>query len=191
MKAAMLQIWDIDWYLDVEQCPCDVHLVEWLEHQHVRGKTLFHFGTGGHHHIGLANHANGTPNDILGITASPKEFDAFVKLAIQHAELSRHYQVLFGDIYLLNKRLLPPIDIASLFHLCEFRGDSQDAYGGLTDSGVVETLLEVIPTGGLISLYTGSFAFDQADAIAKGLAAGGRLEQVESYKSLGFYRKIA
>lgn len=191
MKAAMLQIWDIDWYLDVEQCPCDVHLVEWLEHRHVRGKTLFHFGTGGHHHIGLANHANGTPNDILGITASPKEFDAFVKLAIQHAELSRHYQVLFGDIYLLNKRLLPPIDIASLFHLCEFRGDSQDAYGGLTDSGVVETLLEVIPTGGLISLYTGSFAFDQADAIAKGLAAGGRLEQVESYKSLGFYRKIA
>ena len=191
MKAAMLQIWDIDWYLDVEQCPCDVHLVEWLEHQHVRGKTLFHFGTGGHHHIGLANHANGTPNDILGITASPKEFDAFVKLAIQHAELSRHYQVLFGDIYLLNKRLLPPIDIASLFHLCEFRGDNQDAYGGLTDSGVVETLLEVIPTGGLISLYTGSFAFDQADAIAKGLAAGGRLEQVESYKSLGFYRKIA
>ena len=186
----MLQIWDVDWYLDVEQCPCDVHLVEWLEQRGVRGKTLFHFGTGGHHHIGLANHAKGTPNTILGITASPKELDAFVKLAIEHAELSRQYQVLFGDIYLLNKRLLPAIDIASLFHLGEFRGDSQDAYGGLTDRQVVEVLLEVMPDGGLISLFTGSFAFDRADAIAKALVAGGRLEKVESYKSLDFYKKV-
>ena len=186
----MLQIWDVDWYLDVEQCPCDVHLVEWLEQRGVRGKTLFHFGTGGHHHIGLANHAKGTPNTILGITASPKEFDAFVKLAIEHAELSRQYQVLFGDIYLLNKRLLPPIDIASLFHLGEFRGDSQDGYGGLTDRQVVEVLLEVMPTGGLISLFTGSFAFDKADAIAKALVAAGRLEKVEGYKSLDFYKKV-
>ena len=187
----MLQIWDVNWYLDVDQCPCDVHLVEWLEQAKVRDKTVFHFGTGGHHHVGLANMAKGVPNTVLGITASPSEFDAFVKLAIDHAELSRNYQVLFGDIYLLNTRLLPRIDIASLFHLCEFRGDSQDAYGGLTDQQVVETLLEVMPTDGLVSLFRGSFAFDKADAIAKTLVASGRLRQLDAYKSLDFYAKVA
>lgn len=123
----MLQIWDVNWYLDAESCPCDVHFVEWLRAESVKGKTIFHFGTGGHHHVGLTNFADGTPNSILGITASPQEFDAFEKLAIEHAQLSRNYQVLFGDIYLLNARLLPRFDIVSLFHLCEFRCDSQDA----------------------------------------------------------------
>ena len=185
-----LQIWDVDWYLDVEQCPCDVHLVEWLEANQIRGKTLFHFGTGGHHHLGLANHAKGTPNTVLGITASPKEFEAFIKLAIDHAELSRHYQVMFGDIYLLNADLLPKIDIASLFHLGEFRGASQDAYGGLTDTQVVETVLEKMPKGGLICLFNGSFAFDKAEAIVKVLSAEGQLERLPSYKSLDFYQKV-
>ncbi len=187
----MLQIWDVNWYLDVEQCPCDVHFVEWLEANSVQAKTIFHFGTGGHHHIGLANHAKGCPNDILGITASPQEFDAFVKLAIEHAELSRHYQVLFGDIYLLNPKLLPHIDIATLFHLCEFRGDSQDAYGGLTDEGVLDTTLQTMPKGGIVSIFTGSFAGDKATDIAMSAVAAGKLERLADYKSLQFYEKLS
>ncbi len=186
----MLQIWDVNWYLDVEQCPCDVHFVEWLEEQGVTGKTVFHFGTGGHHHIGLANHAKGTPNDILGITASPKEFDDFVKLAIEHAELSRHYQVLFGDIYLLNPKLLPKIDIATLFHLHEFRGDSQDAYGGLTDAQVVDVCLSTMPKGGLVSVFTGSFAGDKATATMMAAASAGKVKRLPDYKSLQFYEKV-
>lgn len=186
----MLQIWDVNWYLDVEQCPCDAHFVEWLEANGVKGKTIFHFGTGGHHHIGLANLAKGCPNDILGITASPQEFDAFVKLAIDHAELSRHYQVLFGDIYLLNPKLLPRIDIATLFHLCEFRGDSQDAYGGLTDAQVLDTTLETMPKGGLVSIFTGSFAGDKATEIAMAAVSAGKLERLADYKSLQFYKKL-
>ena len=185
----MLQIWDVNWYLDVEQCPCDVHFVEWMREQKVSSKTVFHFGTGGHHHLGLANHAEGAPNTILGITASPQQFDAFVKLAIEHATLSRNYQVMFGDIDLLNTKLLPRLDIVTLFHLCEFRGDSQDAYGGLTDAEVVDTLLKVMPKGGIISLYTRSFAFDKADAIARTLVEKGVLEPMPKYKSLDFYRK--
>lgn len=186
----MLQIWDVNWFLDVEQCPCDVHFVEWLEAEGITSKTIFHFGTGGHHHLGLANLAKGTPNNILGITASPKEFDDFVKLAIEHAELSRHYQVLFGDIYLLNPRLLPSIDIATLFHLCEFRGDSQDAYGGLTDAQVFDTTLQTMPVGGLISLFKGSFAFDKTEAIATACVKTGKVEKLADYKSLQFYKKL-
>ena len=110
--------------------------------------------------------------------------------AIEHAELSRHYQVLFGDIYLLNPKLLPRFDIATLFHLCEFRGDSQDAYGGLTDAQVMDTVLDIMPKGGVVSLFTGSFAFDKAEAIAKAAVARGRLRQRPDYKSLQMYEKV-
>lgn len=185
-----LQIWDVNWFLDVEQCPCDVHFVEWLEAQGVRGKTIYHFGTGGHHHIGLANLAKGAPNNILGITASPQEYDDFVKLAIQHAELSRSYQAYFGDIYLLNPKLLPALDIVTLFHLCEFRGDSQDAYGGLTDRQVAETFLDVLPCTGKLLLYSGSFAYGGAKPIADALVAEGRMKHTATFKTLEVYDKV-
>lgn len=186
----MLQIWDVNWYLDEAQCPCDVHFTEWLERDRVTGRTIFHFGTGGHHHVGLKNFANGAPNTVLGITASPAEHEAFVKLAIEHARLSRDYIVWFGDIYLLNARLLPRLDIATLFHTGEFRGDSQNAYGGLTDAEVAEVLLSVMPQGGLIALFTGSFAYDKAQAIADALVAAKRIAHRETYKSIAIYAKL-
>jgi hypothetical protein len=184
----MLQIWDVNWTLDEAQCPCDVHFMDWIEETGVRDAAVFHFGTGGHHHVGLRNHAKGAPNHILGITASPPEHAEFLKLAIEHAELSRNYVVWFGDIYLLNARMLPKIDIATLFHLGEFRGDSQDAYGGLTDAAVVDTLLEVMPKGGWIALFKGSFAFDKAEAIADALVAAKRILPAGDFKSLRLYR---
>ena len=98
--------------------------------------------------------------------------------------------MLFGDIYLLNPRLLPRIDIATLFHLCEFRGDSQDKYGGLTDAEVLDTTLETMPKGGLVSLFTGSFAGDKATAIAMAAVSAGKLKRLPDYKSLQFYEKV-
>ena len=35
----------------------------------------------------------------------------------------RTYNAVFGDIYLLNAKLLPVFDVVTLFHLCEFRGE--------------------------------------------------------------------
>jgi len=186
----MLQIWDVNWFLDVEQCPCDVHFMDWVEETGTAGKTIFHFGTGGHHHVGLRNHAKALGNTILGITASPQEHVDFVKLAIEHAELSRNYMVWFGDIYLLNAKMLPRIDIATLFHLGEFRGDSQDAYGGLTDAQVTDTLLAVMPAGGKLAMFTGSFAADKALAIGDQLVIAGRVKRLADYKSLALYEKI-
>lgn len=186
----MLQIWDVDWYLDEAQCPCDVHFTQWIDDQKVRGKTVFHFGTGGHHHVGLHNFERGEPNTILGITASPPEFQRFIELAVKHARLSHAYQVWFGDIYLLNRRLLPPLDIATLFHTGEFRGDSQDAYGALTDRQVVDRILDHLPTGGLLVFFTGSFAYDKAAAIAEALVAEGKVAAAGTFKSLVMYRKV-
>ncbi|MFZ4809530.1 MAG: hypothetical protein ACOYLQ_19920 [Hyphomicrobiaceae bacterium] len=185
----MLQIWDVDWYLDEAQCPCDVHFTQWIDETGVAGRTIFHFGTGGHHHLGLHNLERDTPNTILGITASPPEFQRFIELAIKHPRLSHAYQVWFGDIYLLNPRLLPPLDIVTLFHTGEFRGDSQDAYGALTDRQVADVLLDRLAPGGWVALFTGSFAYDKAAAIADDLVAEGRIVPAGDFKSLKLYRK--
>lgn len=186
----MLEIWDEDWQLDENVCPCDVHFVEWLEKEGIAGRTIYHFGTGGHHLIGLHNMRKGAPNTILGITAAPKEFDHFVKLAIEHAELTRHYQVYFGDIYLLNPRLMPRIDIATVFHLCEFRTEKQDEYGGLTDMQVMETLLDLLPPEAPILFYAGSMGYWKSEPISKHLVAAGRLCHVERFKTLEVYHKV-
>lgn len=186
----MLQIWDEDWQLDDNVCPCDSHLVEWLQKERVSGKSIFHFGTGGHHIVGLDNMRRGTPNTILGITAAPKEQEHFVKLAIEHAELSRHYQVYFGDIYLLNPRLMPAIDIATAFHLSEFRNEHQDTYGGLTDRQVLEMLVDMLPAGGKVMLYSGSYACWLAQSIGRSMEAEGRIRHVETFKTLEIFAKL-
>jgi len=186
----MLQIWDVDWYLDEAQCPCDVHFTQWVDETKLNGATVFHFGTGGHHHLGLHNLERGAPNTILGITASPPEFQRFVELAIKHPRLSYAYQVWFGDIYLLNPKLLPDLDVATMFHTGEFRGDSQDAYGGLTDRQSVDVVLQRLRPGGRLLFFTGSFAYDKAEAIAKDLVREGLVVADGTYKSLVIFRKI-
>ncbi len=185
----MLEIWDEDWQLDEEVCPCDVHFDQWLEKHGIKGKSIFHFGTGGHHLLGLANMKKGAPNTIFGITAAPKEFDHFVKLAIEHPRLSHDYQVYFGDIYLLNPKLLPRIDIATVFHLCEFRSEKQDEYGGLTDEQVMETLLDMIPADGRALLYNKSRDWWRAEPLARELVAKGRMRHVETFKTLEVYAR--
>jgi hypothetical protein len=186
----MLQIWDVDWYLDEAQCPCDVHFTQWVDETKLTGATIFHFGTGGHHHLGLHNLERGAPNTILGITASPPEFQRFVELAIKHPRLSYAYQVWFGDIYLLNPKLLPELDVATMFHTGEFRGDSQDAYGGLTDRQSVDVVLKRLRPGGRLLFFTGSFAYDKAEAIAKDLVREGLVVAEGAFKSLVIFRKV-
>ena len=112
----MLNIWDVYWGLRVEQCPCDVHFVEWLEEQGLTGKRIYHFGTGGHHYIGIRCAEPELDCTVLGITASPKEYEAFVKLAIDNPTITKTYSAYFGDIYTSNARLLPRFDIVTLFH---------------------------------------------------------------------------
>jgi hypothetical protein len=185
----MLEIWDEDWQLDADVCPCDIHLVDWLDGRGVKGKTIYHFGTGGHHLVGLDNMRKGAPNDILGITAAPKEFEHFVRLAIEHAALSRNYQCIFGDIYLLNPRLMPKIDIATMFHLCEFRSEKQDTYGGLTDVEVLETVLDMLPADGQVLFYNRSRDWWRAEPLVRDFAARGRISHRETFETLEVYGK--
>jgi len=188
-KMAKLNYYEIGWYLDEAMCPCDIHFVKWLEQQGVRDSTIFHFGTGEHHTVGIRCHEAGAGNAVLGITASPREHDFYEQLVIEQPKVGSSYKVLFGDIYQLDERLLPEFDIVSLFHVGEFRSEKNDEYGALTDDEMVRLLVNRLKGPRLVLFYSGSYAFDVAERIAKALVAEGVLEAVSSFESLRIFRR--
>jgi hypothetical protein len=186
-----LNYWNETWSLDEAQCPCDLHFVEYLEEKKVKGATIFHFGTGNHHIVGLKCAENGANNAVLGITASPQEYDDYVELLIKNPRLGHTYKAYFGDIYQLDARLLPEFDYVTLFHTGEFRTPENDAYGALTDLEMALVLADKVKPGGEIHFYMGSFAYDKAEAVAEALVNMQRFEPAGEYKSLKIYRKRA
>jgi hypothetical protein len=195
-EAAKLHFWDDYWDLRVKECPCDVHFIEWLDANRISDSTIYHFGTGGHHHVGIECAAPHRRNSVLAITAAPQEHQEYVQIAIARPEVLRYYNAVFGDIYLLNEKLLPTFDVVTLFHLCEFRGEKTEGYGGLTDLQVTNLLTDKTRSGGHILFFTTSFAFDwEGPMSAKRVIAQWEkerpVERVGTYKSLLVYRKRA
>jgi hypothetical protein len=162
--------------------------MEWIEEQKIAGKVIYHFGTGSHHLVGLKNLEAGAPNNWVGVTASPGEAEAFTKLAIEHPRLSANYSVHFGDIYLFNGKLLPKFDIATMFHLCEFRSEKNDSYGALTDEDVLRRVIQQMTKRGIIVFYEGSDGWTKTRPIVEKLAGEGLIEKAGQYKSLPIYR---
>jgi hypothetical protein len=186
-----LNFWNQTWSLDEVQCPCDLHFVEYMEEKKVEGASIFHFGTGNHHIIGLRLAENGSNCAILGITASPQEYDDYVELLIKNPRLGHTYKAYFGDIYQLDARLLPEFDYVTLFHVGEFRTPENDSYGALTDLEMTLLLADKVKPGGEIHFYTGSFAYDKAEAVAKELVEVRPFESAGAFKSLSIFRKRA
>jgi hypothetical protein len=194
MAEAALHYWDDNWDLRETECPCDVHFIEWLDKNGITDSTIYHFGTGGHHHVGIECASEKRRNAVLGITAAPQEYEKYVDLAIKRPDVLRYYNAVFGDIYLLNEKLLPTFDVVTLFHLCEFRGEKNDAYNALTDLEVANLLTDKTRPGGHILFFTTSFAFDwDGPMSAKKVIAQWEkqrdVERVGEFKSLLVYRK--
>lgn len=189
MAETRLHYWDASWALRPAECPCDVEFVAWLDATATRDAALFHFGTGGHHHVGIECARPDRRNAVLGITASPEEHGEFVRLVMARPEVLRFYNVLFGDIYILNDRLLPTFDAATLFHLCEYRGDRGEDYGSMTDLEVAELVTGRVRPGGHVLFYTGSFAFDPTREVIAAWERRCDMERVGSFKSLLVYRR--
>jgi hypothetical protein len=194
MAEAALHYWDAYWDLREKECPCDVHFIEWLDKNGITDSTIYHFGTGGHHHVGIECASAKRRNAVLGITAAPQEYEKYVELAIARPDVLRWYNAVFGDIYLLNDKLLPTFDVVTLFHLCEFRGEKNDAYKALTDLEVTNLLTDKTHPGGHILFFTTSFAFDwDGPMSAKKVIAQWEkerdVERVGEFKSLLVYRK--
>lgn len=179
-----LHIWNDFWDLRVKECPCDAHFCDWLEAEKVTGKAIFHFGTGGHHLLGLHNVEKGLNNAILGITAAPAEMRTYETMITENPELGWSYKAFFGDIYQLDARLLPTFDVVTLFHVGEFRTEANDAYGALTDYQMVKLLAEKTRPGGVLAFYEGSYAYDKAKTVHDLLVAEGILAPVGHFKTL-------
>lgn len=184
-----LNYWNQTWSLDEAQCPCDLHLVQYLEEKGVKDASIFHFGTGNHHIVGLeAAKAN---NAVLGITASPQEYDDYVELLIKNPRLGHTYKAYFGDIYQLDPRLLPAFDYAALFHVGEFRTPDNDSYGALTDLEMTLIMADKLRPGGEVMFYTGSFAYDKAEGVARELIKVRPFAPAPDYKTLKIFKKQA
>ena len=190
----ILNIWDDHWDFRPEDCPCDVDFVDWLDEERIRDAAIYHFGSGGHHHVGIECARDKRRNHVLAITAAPREHEAFVRLATGRPEVLRFYNAVFGDIYLLNERLLPEFDVVTLFHLCEFRTAANDAYGALSDLDVARILTRRLRPGGHMLFFPRSFAWKRANDSAADVVAewerDGGVEQVGRFKSLLVYRKL-
>jgi hypothetical protein len=190
-----LNIWDDHWDFRPEDCPCDVDFVAWLDETGTRDAAIYHFGTGGHHHVGIECAKPERRNHVYSITAAPREYDAFVQLAMQRPEVLRFYNAVFGDIYLTNERLLPEFDVVTLFHLCEFRGEQNDSYGALTDLEVTRILTRRLKPGGHMLFFPRSFAWKRADRSAVDVVAAweaeGGVERIGEFRSLLVYRKTS
>lgn len=186
----MLHFWDQSWDLRLAECPCDMHFLEWLEERNTKDAAIFHFGTGSHHIVGLKTSEDGSNNAVLGITASPAEYDAYVKMLIEKPKLGFTYKAYFGDIYQLDRRLLPTLDIVTLFHVGEFRTEKNDAYGALTDLEMTRVLCDRTKAGGLVLFYSGSYAFDVAERVTGELVKQNVLADAGTYKTLRIFKKL-
>jgi hypothetical protein len=187
-----MNFWDAKWDLDEAQCPCDVHFNDWIETNKITGKTIYHFGTGMHHIVGLTQAANGSNNAVFAITASTIEYSQYIKLALEQPQILKSYLAYFGDTYLTNPRLLPELDIATMFHAGEYIGANTTTpeYGGIDDLGVTRLLLGRMRPGGHVLFFTGSFAFDKAEAMVARLEGEKKLAREGTFKSLLVCRKV-
>jgi hypothetical protein len=187
-----MNFWDAKWDLDEAQCPCDVHFNDWIEANKIAAKTIYHFGTGMHHIVGLTQAANSANNAVFAITASTIEYNQYIKLALEQPQILKSYLAYFGDAYLTNPRLLPELDIATMFHAGEYIGANTTTpeYGGIDDLGVTRLLLGRMRPGGHVLFFTGSFAFDKAEAIVATLEGEKKLAREGTFKSLLVCRKV-
>jgi hypothetical protein len=188
-RTMRLNYWNDTWPLSEQDCPCDLHFVEYLDKRHVHGKAIFHFGTGEHHILGIENarRSRDNRNYILGVTASKQEHEAYVQLILNRAQLAVHYHVMFVDIYTMTPRLLPLFDIVTLFHLCEFYDPVRSRYAPLDDAKLLRMFLSKLKLNGRILFYTGSSHFDRARSIIDAFLKRGWLRKAADYKTLEIY----
>jgi hypothetical protein len=186
-----MNLYEDNWDLHVDVCPCDVQFNEWIEAEGLRGKTIYHFGTGTHHIVGIGQADSRRNNKVLAITASKGEYESYIDLVTGRATLAKSYVAYFGDIYLSDPALLPDFDIVTMFHLCEFtkHNTSSDEYGGMTDRALLDMMTAKLRPGGYILFYTKSFAFDEGEAVVARWAKANAVQRAGEYKTLLVYRK--
>jgi hypothetical protein len=185
-----LNYWKESWPLSEADCPCDLHFLEYLAGKGLTRKTIFHFGSGEHHVLGVRNakRPEEERHEILAVTASPQEHAAYVELVTGRADIAVHYKVMFADIYTLAPRLLPSFDLVTLFHLCEFYDPVRSRYAPLDDASLLRMFIGKLSRGGRVAFYTGSSHFHLARPIIDRAVRRGWLAPADRHKTLEFYK---
>ena len=177
------------WPLDEAHCPCDVHFVSYLREFGIGGKTIFHFGTGQHHLVGVKNHELDHRNHILGVTASRFEHETYVRLIIDDPTLA-DLQGPLCDIYTLTPQLLPRFDVVTLFHLYEYYSTQNRSYTDATDASVLRMFLDLLSPGGEVLVYRRSAAFDETRKLIDALTDAGEIVKRADFESLSSYGRV-
>ncbi len=174
------------WRLD-PSCPCDVHFVEYFNGEGLDDQVVFHLGSGEHHLVGKELCKPGTRNEVLALTLSEHEYDAYVDAAKRDAEFGARYKLLFADIHTLTERILPEFDLITLFHLGEWvDADNRDVWF-VKDLDMVKMLVGRLRPGGRVLFYRDSSGKEPAQAIISVLEKLGRIRSAGEFKSLRIY----
>ena len=177
------------WQLQPNLCPCDLELIEYLQKNNIQDQTIFHFGTGAHHILGLENQKLVKPNEVIGITASIPEHEAYVQMCRKNRQLAKFYKVLCTDIYTLTDRSLPMLDVVALFHVGEFYMAEEADFVHHNDESMVDLFINKLNPEGKILFYTKSVGYGKAQEITELFTDQGKIYLVEKYKSLLVYAK--
>jgi hypothetical protein len=185
-----LNYWGRSWPLRVRKCPCDLHFVEYLRQSNIGDRVIFHFGTGSHHIVGKTNAQAARPNEILGITASRREYAKYIDYIIANPAAAKYYKVIFADIYTLTPRTLPRFDLVTLFHLGEFYDERRSAYAPLDDSTLLDLFIAKLNRGGRILFYkfSGLGGAEKTRRILERATEVRKLVKEGEFKSLLIYR---
>jgi hypothetical protein len=187
LMPARMQFVHYSWPLRADLCPCDVDFSDYLQERDIRDRAIFHFGTGGHHLVGLRNQADGLQNDILGLTVSPKEHAGYVRKVIRDPGLALHYKVLFADIFSLSAGSIPCFNIVTLFHLGEF-SDASGSGRRLNLEQLLRMFRSRLLPGGCMLFYPRSYGYRRLTPLLESAVQDGLLTLLETYKSLEIYR---
>jgi hypothetical protein len=182
--AVRLNVSEESWPLRVDLCPCDTDFLAWLRARRIAGKAVFHFGTGAHHIVGIENAKLARPNQVLGVTASRGEYDAYIDLVTADPRVAISYKAMFLDIYTLDARGLPEFDVVSLFHLCEFHDPVRSAYAPLDDRRLLTLFLGRLKPQGRIVFYLGSNGRDAMLRLLDTFIGAGKLAVAERVGAL-------
>lgn len=175
--------------LNYNECPCDVDFFEYLLNNNIKNKNIFHYGTGGHHYLGIENFNKQLNNDILGITAQKEEYISYIDLIINNPKININYKVFFSDIFTLNKNILPNFDLITLFHHGEYYDPEKNSYCNLNETTLLELMINKLNKNGLILFYKRSAGRHKSNKILQEYSEKNILVKIEEFKSIIIYKK--
>lgn len=161
-----------------DKCPPDQYFIDFMKaNTFTRPQTILHMGTGLHHRVGIECVALG--HRVIGLTVSREEY---ISRALRVD--SPAYQVFYANLNDLDLRLLPELDIVTLFHF----GEMASMFGPASEE-VLASLLDRVVVGGLVLFYNRSAEWGNSRPVVEAGVEAGRIKKIgETFEELEVYQ---